>query len=184
MIARSRLLLRILSAGVSVWIQETDQVWFKNTRVELARFIRGTPGARDASIVALDDGDYRTMTTPGTPTICMGFVLLQKGPLTVEILATAIDTMKSTRNFDGDDQKIITEVVQSFSPRAHAEKLVRYLPRDAFANGLFLMTPARTFSYELSIPDSMVMLHANWMIGMKKKIDVLQRNNLLCSIEP
>lgn len=183
MMARTRLLLRLVSAGVPVWIQETDQVWFKNVRIELARFIQAAPGARNASILALDDGNYRTLTTSGTPTICMGFVVLQKGLWTVKILSMAMEAMEKIQNFDGDDQKIITETARGFSSQAGAAGLVQYLPRDVFASGLFLKKAARTFSYDLSIPDNMAMVHANWIVGMQSKLDALQRNNLLCSVE-
>ncbi|CAM6129728.1 unnamed protein product [Calypogeia fissa] len=170
-LARTQLATRLLDAGKSVFIVDTDEVWLSDPFPYLE-------STTDVDIVTERDG-----STGMEEIICGGFLLLKNTPTTKrvwgevtrrheEILANAVDNITT----GGSEQMVINEIYNAERRNSSVEELRRrgLQPlRVHFLDGLLFANGAMYFWKMLPQQQNVtpVMIHNNWIIGSQSKMD-------------
>ncbi|CAM6129730.1 unnamed protein product [Calypogeia fissa] len=170
-LARTQLATRLLDAGKSVFIVDTDEVWLSDPFPYLE-------STTDVDIVTARDGKIGIEDE-----ICGGFLLLKNTPTTKRVWDTVTQRYKDflagaggNIETDGNEQVVLNDIyiaermdssVEELTRRGLQPLRVHFLDAFLFANG------AAYFLFML--PQQMkvtpVMIHNNWIIGYQAKLD-------------
>ena len=150
MSSRLKLVRNLLSKGVSVALIEADQVFLKNP----FRVINALEDQQQHDMITYDDG----RNIP-----CFGFLFLRPTKQILESWSKLIHIMEASPQ---NEQLLMQKIIGKSSVPS-----VRYLPKEQFQSGF-------AFKQQSSGVDmrSLVMMHANWVIGTTEKMKMLKRH--------
>lgn len=160
---KSRAVLHILKRGYDVLWTDTDVVWLNNPIPDMLN--NGGPGI----LVVQDDA-------PSPWRVNSGFYLARADPVTKQALQNIITHASSSKTSEqpsffvilcGDRGRHAVGRMRCIDPITGLE--TRFLPMDTYPNG------AHESLWNTSLP---IVLHNNWLVGLPKKFQRLERHGL------
>lgn len=151
---RLHLIDDLLRAGVHVFVSEVDQVLFQDPLKAVSIITQGV----DFDVVVLQDHAYRKIP-------CFGFIGIRPTAHTM----IAWRSMMNTMDIANQNEQLVFQKLQSSS--AFKIKTI-WLSQNQFWSGQKLQKSRPPF------PTSLVVVHANWVIGLKNKKKLLQEKGL------
>ena len=149
---RLHLIQNLLQSGVNVFITEVDQALFQDP-------LRAVDTASNASFTTYED-------TPPHKDPCFGFMGIRPTPA----LLAGWDRMTSQMDLKPQNEQLLFQKILKDSNSKISHVFVD--PKMVWSGNLLKRHKATSF------PPGLVMAHANWVVGIKAKVDLLHSKGL------
>ncbi|MEI8365603.1 MAG: putative nucleotide-diphospho-sugar transferase, partial [Parachlamydiaceae bacterium] len=131
----------------------------------------------EVALTHLGDNDFVVQQGWPQNALCAGFFVMRGNEKTLKLITTALRLLQKKECID--DQVALQMALKSFGPEEIAWK---FLPSEQFPNGRRVLKNSNGMTrqiastdFEIALDDSIVLFHANCVVGLDKKYQFLKR---------